>query len=40
MDCHIYQGYLFARPMPLDEFEQLPDDVVLALPENRPAPIR
>jgi EAL domain-containing protein (putative c-di-GMP-specific phosphodiesterase class I) len=21
--CHMFQGYLFSRPVPLDEFEQL-----------------
>jgi EAL domain-containing protein (putative c-di-GMP-specific phosphodiesterase class I) len=23
LGCHAYQGYLFSRPLPLDEFEQL-----------------
>ena len=22
--CHVYQGYLFSRPLPLEDFEQLP----------------
>jgi EAL domain-containing protein (putative c-di-GMP-specific phosphodiesterase class I) len=25
LGCHLYQGYLFGRPMPLDEFAQLID---------------
>ncbi len=25
LGCHLYQGYLFGQPMPLDEFVQLID---------------
>ncbi|MOA60577.1 Oxygen sensor protein DosP [compost metagenome] len=23
LDCHLYQGYLHSRPLPLEEFQQL-----------------
>lgn len=27
--CHAYQGYLFSRPLPLDEFEKFENQVTL-----------
>jgi diguanylate cyclase (GGDEF)-like protein len=34
LGCHMYQGYLFSRPVPLDEFEKL-----LAWQENTACPV-